>query len=371
MRETDFTQQTTQLPERAWWLAMKQIPHIGPGRFRILLERFGTIHNAWNAPTHELVSALDTRSADQLFALREHLDVSVLYEKSTRNDVRISCWTDPDYPSLLREIPAPPPLIYYRGQLLESDSVAVAIVGTRRATAYGREVTHRIAFELAQAGVTIVSGLALGIDGVAHRAALEAGGRTIAVLGSGLDVIYPGSHRDLANRISQQGAVVSDYPPGTKPDRYNFPPRNRIISGLSRGVVVTEAPEKSGALLTVNFAAEQGRDAFAVPGPVHAPASAGCLHIIREGALMVRSAADIMEDLHIRTTQQDDEPLQARLPVSDEDRRLLSVLTSQPQHIDDIAEKVGGTISQVSGQLMMLELQGTVRSVGAGYYVRT
>lgn len=359
------------LPERAWWLAMKQVPHIGPGRFRVLLERFGSIESAWHASIHELRGALDARSLDELLPLRERLNVAELYEKSTRAGVSVFCWQDEEYPALLREIPAPPPILYCRGKLQQTDDVAVAIVGTRRATAYGRELTWRIAYDLAQAGVTIVSGLALGVDGVAHRAALEAGGRTIAVLGSGIDVIYPGSHRDLAHRISEQGAVVTDYAPGTKPDRFNFPPRNRIISGLSLGVVVIEAPDRSGALLTVNFAAEQGRDAFAVPGPVGASASEGCLRIIREGATMVRSAEDILEDLHIRRSQAAPEPVQATLPISDADRRLLAVLTSQPQHIDDIAEKMARSVPEVSGHLMMLELQGMARSTGAGYYIRT
>lgn len=361
----------TTLPESAWWLAMKQVSQIGPGRFRIMLERFGSVQDAWHASAQELHSALDARTAGEILIARDRLNVAELWERSTRGDVRVACWLDDDYPALLREIPAPPPVIYIRGQLQETDSVSVAIVGTRRATAYGRDVTYRIAYDLAQAGVTIVSGLALGVDGVAHRAALEAGGRTIAVLGSGIDVIYPGEHRDLARRISDQGAVISDYALGTKPDRFNFPPRNRIISGLALGVVVTEAPERSGALLTVNFAAEQGRDAFAVPGPVHASSSAGCLRIIREGATMVRNAEDILEDLHIRRISTPTEPVQTVLPLSSEDRHLLSLLTGQAQHIDDIAEKASRPVPEVSGQLMMLELQGLARSTGAGFYIRT
>lgn len=365
------TATNTTLPESAWWLAMKQVSQIGPGRFRIMLERFGSIQEAWHASAQELRAALDARTAAEILTAREHLNVAELWEKSTRGNVRVACWLDDEYPALLREIPAPPPVIYIRGQLQETDSVSVAIVGTRRATAYGRDITYRIAYDLAQAGVTIVSGLALGVDGVAHRAALEAGGRTIAVLGSGIDVIYPGEHRDLARRIADQGAVISDYAPGTKPDRFNFPPRNRIISGLALGVVVTEAPDRSGALLTVNFAAEQGRDAFAVPGPVHAASSAGCLRIIREGATMVRSAEDILEDLHIRRVSTPLEPVQTTLPLSSEDRHLLNLLTGHAQHIDDLAEKASRPVPEISGQLMMLELQGLVRSTGAGFYIRT
>lgn len=358
------------LPERAYWLALKQLPNVGPARIRTLLERFGTIANLWQASEAEIRRAVDGKLRDHLLVSRRELDVAELYQRTTAGDVRIACWTDPDYPQLLAEIPAPPPILYYRGALIEPDTTAVAIVGTRRVTAYGREMAHRLAFDLAKAGVTIVSGMALGVDGIAHRAALEAGGRTIAVLGSGIDVLYPWQHRDLAKRIEQQGAIVSDYPPGTKPDRFNFPPRNRIISGLSLGVVVVEAPEKSGALITVDFAAEQGRDAFAVPGPVHAPASAGCLRIIRDGATMVRSADDVLEDLHLRRGVAEPDPVQSTLPLSDDERRLLSVLTGEAQHIDDIAAKVNRSVSEVSGMLMMLQLQGVVRDAGSQFYAR-
>lgn len=357
------------LPECAWWVAARKANHIGPARIRLLLQAFGTMQQAWAAPERDLKLVLDGRTLGEFLTVRRELDVAALWHRTTANGIRVTCWTDVDYPPLLLEIPAPPPVLYYRGQMTETDTTAVAIVGTRRVTAYGREMTHRIAFDLAKAGVTIVSGLATGVDGVAHRAALEAGGRTLAVLGSGIDVIYPGTHRDLATRIAAQGAVVTDYPPGTQPDRYNFPPRNRIISGLSRGVVVIEAPERSGALITVDFAAEQGRDAFAVPGPVHAPASAGCLRILREGATLVRSADDVLEDLHIRRPAVElTAPDSIRL--SESEHRLLSVMTSQPQHIDDIAAKLDRTIGDVSGQLMMMELQEMVRNNGGGYYCR-
>lgn len=358
-----------ELPECAYWVAAKLVNNIGPARIRVLLSHFGSMSATWQAPERELRAALDERTLREFLTVRNDVDVAAVWNRITFDGTRAVCWTDVDYPALLLEIPAPPPVLYYRGQISEIDTRAVAIVGTRRATAYGRDMAYRMSYDLAKAGVTIVSGLATGVDGVAHRAALEAGGRTIAVLGSGVDVIYPGQHRDLADRISQQGAVVSDYPMGTQPDRFNFPPRNRIISGLSLGVVVIEAPESSGALITVNFAAEQGRDAFALPGPVNARASAGCLRIIREGATMVRSAEDVMEDLHIFRGEV--EPVaQASLPLSPSEHQLLSVMSSQAQHIDDIAAKLGRTISDVSGELMMLELQDLVRNTGGGFYRR-
>lgn len=371
MQETPASQNaaSSSLPESAWWIAFKQVPRIGPSRVRSLLDHFGSLQHAWQAPESDIWNVLPSNLVNEFLNTRATTDVESLYARVTQDGVSITCWTDESYPALLREIPAPPPVLYYRGQLVETDTTAVAIVGTRKVTAYGREMTHRIAYDLAKAGVTIVSGMALGVDGFAHRAALEAGGRTIAVLGSGIDVIYPGRHRDLAHKIAAQGAVVTDYPPGTQPDRYNFPPRNRIISGLSRGVVVVEAPERSGALITVDFAAEQGRDAFAVPGPVGAPSSAGCHRILREGATLVRSAEDVLEDLHIRPVDSD-QPAQLPLELSDNERRLLAVLTSQPQHIDDLSAKLNKTVSEVSGELMMLELQGTVHNAGGGYYSR-
>jgi DNA processing protein len=286
-----------------------------------------------------------------------------------RSGVRVATMVDESYPALLSQIAAPPPVLYYRGELLETDRVSVAIVGTRRITPYGREMTARISAGLARAGVTVVSGLARGVDGVAHQAALDAGGRTIAVLGSGVDRIYPPEHRNLAQRIAEQGAVVSDYVPDTPPDGVNFPPRNRIISGLSLGVVVVEAPDRSGALITVDFAADHGRDVFAVPGPANAANSSGCNRLIRDGARLVRSAEDILDDLQIMQ-KREIAAAQQVLPISDADRRLLAVITSEPQHIDDLALLCDTTVSEISGRLMMLELQGVVRNAGAQHYAR-
>jgi DNA processing protein len=235
-------------------------------------------------------------------------------------------------------------------------------------TPYGREVTEDIGGGLARAGVTIVSGLARGVDGVAHRAAIAAEGRTIAVLGGGIDRVYPTEHRRLAQDVADHGVLLSEYMPDEPADAPHFPARNRIISGLSLGVVVTEAPERSGALITVDFAADQGRDVFAVPGHVTAPNSAGCNRIIRDGARIVRTAEDILEDLRLGSAVPD--PVQQPLLIDERDRRLIAVLTGDPQHIDDIAALVNLTVSQVSVQLMTLELQGLVRNVGAQNYVR-
>jgi DNA processing protein len=357
------------VPEQAYWVAFHKVPYIGPARLQRLLDTFGNLSAAWHAPEGELRRCLEERAKNELVRMRQTLDVAATYDLIVRNGARISTPIDLTYPSLLAEIPAPPPVLYYRGELLETDRTAVAIVGTRRFTPYGRDMAARIASDLARAGVTIVSGLARGIDGVAHQAALDAGGRTIAVLGSGIDRIYPPEHRKLAERIMEQGAVLSDYLPDTPPDGVNFPPRNRIISGLSLGVVVVEAPDRSGALITVDFAADQGRDIFAVPGMANATNSAGTNRLIREGARLVRSAEDILDDLQLGRTQMSD-AVQHSLPLGEGERRLLAVMTALPQHIDDLAELSDSTVAEVSGRLMMLELQGLVRNVGAQHYAR-
>ena len=357
------------VPEAAYWLAFHQVPFIGPARQRRLLDRFGGLSAAWAAPEAELRSCLEERALSALLQTRRELDLPAMMERLEQDGLRVTTPVEETYPSLLREIGAPPPVLYYRGELLETDRVAVAIVGTRRVTSYGREMTIRIAGDLARAGVTIVSGLARGVDGEAHKAALDAGGRTIAVLGSGVNRIYPPEHRNLARRIAEQGAVVSDYLPDTPPDGVNFPPRNRIISGLSLGVVVVEAPDRSGALITVEFAADQGRDIFAVPGPATAANSSGCNRLLREGARLVRSADDILEDLAI-SRRHEAVAIQQALPLGEDDRRLLAVLSSVPQHIDDLAMLADATVAETSARLMTLELQGLARNAGAQHYTR-
>jgi len=357
------------LPEQAFWVAFHHVPYIGPARLRRLLDHLGSLRAAWFAPEPALRACLEERAVQALLQTRRELDLPATIASLDRDGVRITTPPDESYPALLREIGAPPPVVYFRGDLLETDRMAVAIVGTRRVTAYGREMAARVAGDLARAGVTIVSGLARGVDGVAHEAALNAGGRTIAVLGSGVNRIYPPEHRNLARRIAEQGAVVSDYLPDTPPDGVNFPPRNRIISGLSLGVVVIEAPDRSGALITVDFAADHGRDVFAVPGPATSANSAGCNRLIREGARLVRSAEDILEDLQI-ARRHEAAAIQQALPLGEDDRRLLAVLSSEPQHIDDLAMLCDASVADVSARLIMLELQGLVRNAGAQHYPR-
>jgi DNA processing protein len=357
--------------ERAYLVAMSQVTHIGPVRLGRLRERFGTLDQAWNADERELASVLDERTYRAVLAARSKVEPEAVLDRIERSGAQVITVLEDAYPRILREIPGPPPVLYFRGSLATQDEPTVAIVGTRRATSYGREVTSRVATDLAAAGVTVVSGLAKGIDGFAHRAALEGGGRTIAVLASGVDIIYPPEHRQLADRIVESGALISDYPPGTKPDAPNFPARNRIISGLSLATIVVEAPARSGALITVGFAADQGRDVYSVPGSILSSASDGTNKLLRDGATPLTSAADILNDLRLAPAATGPEPEQVAFPMTDEERAIYALVTAEPQHIDELAYSAGLTISQASALMTMLELKGLVANAGAQHFVAT
>jgi DNA processing protein len=258
--------------------------------------------------------------------------------------------------------------LYLRGVMEATDDIGVAIVGPRRPSAYGQQVARQLAGELARASLTIISGMARGIDAIAHRAALDAGGRTLAVLGSGIDVVYPPEHRRLAEEISISGAVLTDYCLGRQPEPANFPARNRIISGLSLAVVVVEAGESSGALLTADFAAEQGREVLAVPGSIYNRASAGCNRLIQNGARPLLSASDVIEALNLEVTVRQCEA-RLHLPEDAVERQVLAALTQDPTHVDDVAARCGLPISQTSACLTMLELKGRARQVGGMSFV--
>lgn len=235
------------MEEAGFWLAFSYVRGIGAVRFRKLLSFFGDLSRAWQAGSAELLAAgLSEKNVADILEKRKTLDPLILPEQLSARGISFLTWQDDAYPRYLKEIAQPPPVLFYKGSITAADDLAVAIVGTRNVTAYGKQITRDTAEYLAHNGVTVVSGLARGVDGLAHHAAIEAGGRTIAVLGSGVDVIYPPEHRRLAEQIQENGAIVSDYAPGTKPDGINFPPRNRIISGLSRATIVIEAGEKAG-----------------------------------------------------------------------------------------------------------------------------
>ncbi len=356
--------------EAAYWMAFRGVPGVGPVRFERVLKAFGSMRAAWYADVSTLASVLDRRTLEQFLASRNHVEPETEYQRLREEGVDVVTLQHDRYPDLLREIAAPPPVLFVKGEILLDDRRAVAVVGTRKMTSYGKDMARSLSRDLASAGVTIVSGLALGIDGVAHMAALEAGGRTIAVMGSGVRRIYPPDHRGLADRIAGQGAILSDFHPDTSPDGPNFPARNRLISGLALGVVVVEAPNRSGALITVDFAADQGRDVFAVPGAARWSKSAGCNRILRDGARLVRSADDILEDLRLGEAPKQ-LALDSPANLDEPSRRLLSVLTADPRHIDEIAALASLPIATLSSMLMTLELQGFVSNVGSQYYARS
>jgi DNA processing protein len=355
-----------------YYLGFNLVRGIGPARLAQLIAHCGTIAAAWHAPAAELAAAgLDARTIAALDEVRQTCDLDAELAALRQAEIDIITLEDPTYPRLLREVPAAPPMVYVRGTLTPADGWAIAVVGTRTPTSYGKEATRHIVGELAQRGITVVSGLAVGIDTVAHQAALEAGGRTIAVQGCGLDRIYPADNRKLAHQIVAQGALMSDYPRQTRPHKDNFPPRNRIISGLALGTLVVEADEQSGALITVNFAADQGRDAFAVPGSIFSHKSRGTHKLIRNGAGLVTCADDLLEALHLELAQVQQEVATA-LPLDEpNETALMAHLSKDPQHIDVLVRASGLDTAAVLAALAMLEIKGYVRQAGHQEYVRT
>jgi DNA processing protein len=357
-------------PDLPYLVGLSLLPGIGPARFQRLLAHFGEPALAWKASERELVSlGVDAKSLPALLDKRHSISLQQEMEKIERLGVTVLTMADTAYPRRLREIFNAPPLLYVKGELLPQDEQSLGVVGTRGPSLYGKDLAARIVPELVRNGLTIVSGLARGIDSIAHRAALDAGGRTIAVLGCGIDVIYPPENRNLFHQITQQGAVVTDYPLGTKPDAFNFPARNRIISGLTLGTVVLEAQIGSGALITADYALEQNREVFCFPGRATDRGSSGCNKLIREGrAKLVCSTEDILEELDLTAAVQQLE-IKMAIPANDEESRLLGLLSHDPVHIDDLARETALSAATVSSTMMMLELKGSVRQIGNMSYV--
>lgn len=359
------------LDELAYWLAFTQVSGIGPARMRRLQNHFGALSLAWKATVADWVAAgIELKTAESLLQRRAGIEPEREWQRLQRSGYRAIDWENPEYPQRLAEIYSPPPLLFVHGELARDDPPSIAVVGTRTASAYGREVAHRLVGDLAASGVTIVSGLARGVDSIAHRAALQAGGKTIAVLGSGLDTIYPSENKGLAESIARSGAVVTEYPLGAKPDAPNFPQRNRIISGLSYGVLVIEAGETSGALITVRYAIDQNRDVYAVPGGIYSEQSRGTNRLIQQGAKLVTQASDILEELNLVEAGRQ-LALELPLPVDDRERRVLELLSGEPVHVDEVGRGIGLPIQEVSSTLTLMELKGMVRHVGGMNYVRS
>lgn len=358
------------MSDAKYWLGFNLVSGIGPAKMQALLDRFDDLEQAWNANVGALYAlGIDKRTLENMVAAREALDLDAELARIERAGLRLLTWQSADYPRYLREVPMAPPVLYMRGELLSADEWAIAVVGTRRLTAYGRQVARELTLGLARSGITVISGLARGIDSLAHKTAIEAGGRTIAVLGSGLNQIYPPENRRLAEQIvAGHGALISEYALDTPPDARNFPPRNRIISGLSLGTIVVEAGERSGALITASFALEQNREVFAVPGPVTSKASKGTNRLIQEGAKLVTSIEDVLEELNLtQATQQ--QAVQLFMPESAEEALLLRHLVDEPTHVDELSRQSGLPTALVSSTLTLMEMKGMVQQVGGMKYV--
>jgi len=349
--------------ERTLTIGLNTVPGLRSAPHHAALARFGSAAGVLAAPAAQLaeVRGLGPETVAAIRALDAARAGEAEERRARSAGATIVTTADPGYPAPLRELPDPPPVLYLLGAVAPEDEAAVAVVGARTATAYGRTMAARIAGGLAACGVTVVSGLARGVDAAAHRAALESGGRTIAVLGSGLDRLYPPEHRRLGAEIALRGAVLTEFPFGSAPERWHFPMRNRLVSGLARGVVVVEAAARSGALITADAALEQGRDVFAVPGPATAPTSAGTNRLIRQGATLVESAADVLEELP---------GLAARLPgraprpepaTTPGERRILEGLAAGPQPIDALVRAAGAPAADTAALLTALEVKGLVR----------
>ncbi len=375
------------------WLALKSIPGVGPVLFQRLLARFGTPAAVFQARCEDLlaIKGVNRDLARDILGFRAWDRVEAELAKLAAAGVEVLLQNDPRFPIRLKQIPYPPPLLFLKGTLLPQDDLALALVGTRAASYYGLKTCRRLAGALAVRGLTVVSGLARGIDTAAHQGALENSGRTLAVLGCGLDVVYPPENQKLYEQIPEQGALISEFPLGTPPEAKNFPIRNRIISGLSLGVVVVEAGLKSGTSITVRYALDQGREVFAVPGPIDSPTSLGPHRLIQDGAKLVQDPEDIFSELPALAQGKGQRPLfaapgrvreaptaegggptpatAAAPPALTPEDPLLALLGSDPLSLEEIVRTTRLATSEVLSRLTILELEGLIRELPGKRYV--
>ena len=362
------------MEEIKYWVALNHFSKFGPARFRKLINYFPDLENAFFASLADLIKAgLEENIALEFIAARSEIDPGAILQVLNRENIKVVTINHGAYPKLLKEIYSPPPLLYCQGRLEDEDGFNLAVVGTRKYSDYGRQITESIVKSLVKQGFTIVSGLAHGIDTLAHLAAIEAGGRTIAVLGTGLDrqSLYPSANRYLADKIIlNNGCLFSEFPPGTQPLRHHFPRRNRIISGLSIGVLVTEAGEKSGALITAAHALDQNREVFAVPGSIFSPTSVGPNKLIKSGAKTVTNAGDIIEALDLAqiTAYIDNKKI---IPETEEEKAIIPILSQEPTHIDEIIRLTKLDTNVINSTLTIMEMKGMVRNLGGMQYVLT
>lgn len=352
------------------WLRLSRAG-VTPRMARALLDHFGSAELILAAPSREVagIEGLNKRALEKLQQAKE-VDVSSDIEKLQEMGASLITIEDQAYPPNLREIHDPPPVLYVRGKLEEQDKFAVSIVGTRRPSNAGSQIASEIGRDLARGGLTVVSGMAYGIDSAAHQGAIAAGGRTIAVAGCGIDIVYPPANRHLFEQITEHGAVLTEFPIGTEPEPWQFPVRNRIISGLSLGTVVIEAPEKSGALLTAGCAADQGRDVFVVPGDVRTGLSKGAHTLLREGAKLIEGAEDVLQEMGVPVEAAEKRLSEIPADISDQEKQVLLTLSLEEKHVDSIIADSGLDTAQVNAILVTLEIKGLVRRVPGNCFVR-
>jgi DNA processing protein len=357
-----------------WWLALNRIPGVGQVIFKRLLDRFGSPEAVFQAARGELleIEGIRRHSVQAVLRFRPDPEIERELEELDRLEIGVLILTDPLYPSMLAHIPDPPPFLYYRGRPAPEDGRSIAIVGSRLSSPYGIKITERLAWSLAKHPLTVVSGMARGIDSAAHRGALMAEGRTVAVLGSGLDVIYPAENKKLFEEIVESGLVCSEYPPGTLPERQHFPARNRIISGMSLGAVIVEATQHSGSLITARLALEQGREVFAVPGSVESFKSSGTHRLIKQGAKLAEHAGDILEEFPYLYSELQaggvETPLEPVLP-SDQ-KKIWDSLSHDPLHVDQISRETRLGTGLLLSLLLEMELRGIVKQLPGKLFVR-
>jgi DNA processing protein len=354
----------------AWVLS--DLTGVGPVGFSALIEKFGSASNVFERSVDELISseAANPRVAQKIASPRNWTDLLAKFNATIPDGASVISLTEIGYPSKLRNLSNPPPFIYYLGDIALFEQPSLAVVGSRRPTDYGRRLTSRIVTELAQAGVVIVSGLAYGIDGVAHQAALETGGKTAAVFGCSLETIYPPGHKALAQRIIQQGCLISEFPKGTRPERFNFPVRNRIVAGLSDGVLVVEAGQRSGALVTAQIALDQNRDVLAIPGSIDSELSVGPNSLIKQGAIAVTSAEDIFANFGWHRATAAKEPTYDLRKLAVDELTIFNILSVQPVHVDEIGRKSQLGPGKTAEALLNLELKGFIMRKPGNFVVR-
>jgi len=353
-------------------LQLYSIPGIGAARMRNLLNSFNSPDEVLDAPIQKLmqIQGIDKKIAVNIKNGINQEFINKQLDQLNKNKIDILSYWDKNYPERLKKIYDPPAFLFIKGSIIPQDDLSIGIVGSRATSQYGKSVTEQFSSELADLKFTIISGMARGIDSVAHRAALKSGGRTIAVLGSGIDNIYPPENNKLLEQIVENGAVITEYPLGTYPDAGNFPKRNRIISGLSLGVLITEAGAKSGALITAFQALEQNREVFAVPGPINSGKSAGSNQLIKEGAKLVQGVQDIIRELENQIEVRIKTPVKKQPNLKGLDKAIYDLLQDEPQHVDNLAMKSGKSVPEVLTVLLTLELMGIVKQLSGKMFVQ-